>query len=112
MLSAKELKDYRLLRNLSLRDVARYCNVSAQMIGSVERYEYTLTESTYREIVKGINTAYQAMINGTFDKDKAQEREEVKRKQEVKAAANTETAATTTKRKTKTSAKTAGSDKT
>lgn len=111
MLSAKELKDYRLLRNLSLRDVARYCNVSAQMIGSVERYEYTLTESTYREIVKGINTAYQAMINGTFDKDKAQEREEAKKKQVAKTVANTETAAVT-KRKIKTSAKIAGSDKT
>lgn len=111
MLSAKELKDYRLLRNLSLRDVARYCNVSAQMIGSVERYEYTLTESTYHEIVKGINTAYQAMINGTFEKDKAQEREEAKNKQVAKMAANTETAAPT-KRKIKTSAKTAGSDKT
>lgn len=81
MLSAKELKDYRLLRNLSLRDVARYCNVSAQMIGSIERYEYTLTEKTYREIVKGINAAYQAMVNRTFDRDKAQEREAAKRKQ-------------------------------
>lgn len=102
MLSAKELKDYRLLRNLSLRDVARYCNVSAQMIGSIERYEYTLTENTYREIVKGINAAYQAMVNGTFDINKSKEREEVKKKQTK----------TVTKRKTKTPVKKAGSEET
>lgn len=101
MLSAKELKDYRLLRNLSLRDVARYCNVSAQMIGSIERYEYTLTENTYREIVKGINAAYQAMVNGTFDIDKSKEHEEVKKKQK-----------TVTKRKTKTPEKKTGSEET
>lgn len=101
MLSAKELKDYRLLRNLSLRDVARYCNVSAQMIGSIERYEYTLTENTYREIVKGINAAYQAMVNGTFDMDKSKEREEVKK-----------VAKTVAKRKTKTPEKKTGSEET
>ena len=103
MLSAKELKDYRLLRNLSLRDVARYCNVSAQMIGSIERYEYTLTENTYREIVKGINAAYQAMVNATFDMDKSKEREEVKKKQVAKTVA---------KRKTKTPEKKTGSEET
>lgn len=70
MLSRYDLKDYRLLKGLSLRDVARYCDVSAQMIGSVERGEYALTENTYKEIVKGINGAAQAMFRGTFQNDK------------------------------------------
>ena len=36
MLDVKSLKEYRLLRGLSLRDVARYCDISFQMISGVE----------------------------------------------------------------------------
>lgn len=78
MLSGQDLKDYRLLKGLSLRDVARYCNITAQMIGQVENGIWGLTESTYREIVKGINGASQAIARGTFEIEKAKEREEQK----------------------------------
>lgn len=80
MLSGQDLKDYRLLKGLSLRDVARYCNITAQMIGQVENGIWGLTESTYREIVKGINGASQAIARGTFEIEKAKEREEQKAK--------------------------------
>lgn len=84
MLSGIDLKDYRLLRNLSLRDVARYCDVTAQMIGQVETGVCGLTEDTYREIVKGINGASQAIARGTFADEKAKELEERKATQAEK----------------------------
>lgn len=80
MLSGQDLKDYRLLKGLSLRDVARYCNITAQMIGQAENGVWGLTESTYREIVKGINGASQAIARGTFEIEKAKEREEQREK--------------------------------
>lgn len=80
MLSGQDLKDYRLLKGLSLRDVARYCNITAQMIGQAENGVWGLTESTYREIIKGINGASQAIARGTFEAEKAKEREEQKAK--------------------------------
>lgn len=98
MLSRYDLKDYRLLKGLSLRDVARYCDVSAQMIGSVERGEYALTESTYKEIVKGINGAAQAVFRGTFDEDKCKEKEDKKPGARAKTVAREKTAGTTAKR--------------
>lgn len=97
MLSALDLKEYRLLKNLSLRDVARYCDVSAQMIGQAETGVCGLTESTYREIVKGINAASQSMARGEFESDKEKEREEQKMKQESKTVEKK----TTTKKNTK-----------
>lgn len=89
MLSRYDIHEYRLLSNLSLRDVARYCNISAQMIGAVERGEYDITESTYDEIVKGINTAKQSIARGTFEGDKAKERIELKTEAEKKKAEQT-----------------------
>lgn len=83
MLNVKSLKEYRLLRGLSLRDVARYCDVSFQMISAVETGLYGLTESTYKEIVKGINRASQAKARGTFEADKEKEK---KLKEKEKAA--------------------------
>lgn len=83
MLDVKSLKEYRLLRGLSLRDVARYCDVSFQMISAVETGLYGLTESTYKEIVKGINRASQAKARGIFEADKEKEK---KLKEKEKAA--------------------------
>lgn len=84
MLSGRDLKDYRLLKGLSLRDVARYCNTSAQGIGQMETGVINVTEETYRDIVNGINGASQAVFRGTFESDKAKEREEEKAAQEEK----------------------------
>lgn len=74
MLSRYDLREYRLMSGLALRDVARYCGVSAQLIGQVENGEKKITEYNHNEIVKGINTARQRKADDVFADDKAQER--------------------------------------
>lgn len=69
MLSGKELRDYRELRGLSLREVADYCDVSFQLIGQVENGQKDVTEHNHREITNGINCAYFAKCNNVV-KDK------------------------------------------
>lgn len=64
MLNRRQLRDYRELRGLSYRDVAKYCDISHVMISYIENGERDLTERVYREIVAGINAAYQAKKNG------------------------------------------------
>ena len=66
MLNRQELKSYRDLRGLSLHDVEKYCNLSRTMISMFEKGERNLTEESYRELVKGINKAYQAKKDGTL----------------------------------------------
>ena len=58
MLSRKQLKEYRELRQLSLREVANHCDISHMMIQYIEQGERDLTERCYKEIIKGINAAY------------------------------------------------------
>ncbi len=65
-LSAKDLRQYRIHSNLSLREVAAYCEVCHQLIEKVENGERELTDANYSEIVKGINAAKTAKANGTF----------------------------------------------
>lgn len=74
MLSRFDLKDYRLQRELSLRDVARYCNVCHELIGQVERGVVRVTKHNHDEIIKGINAASQAKAYGTFEADKEKEK--------------------------------------
>lgn len=78
MLSRFDLKDYRLERELSLRDVARYCNVCHELIGQVERGVVRVTKHNHDEIVQGINAASQAKAYGTFEVDKEKEKAEEK----------------------------------
>ena len=78
MLSRFDLKDYRLQRELSLRDVARYCSVCHELIGQVERGVVRVTEHNHNEIIKGINAASQAKAYGTFEADKEKEKMEGK----------------------------------
>lgn len=78
MLSRFDLKDYRLQRELSLRDVARYCNVCHELIGQVERGVVRVTKHNHDEIIKGINAASQAKAYGTFEADKEKEKMEEK----------------------------------
>lgn len=91
MLSAMDLKEYRVRRGLSQRDVSMYCDVSYRLIGLIESGERNLTEDNYKEIVKGINTASMARVQGTFedDKKKFNEKEnayEANRQKEKRAA--------------------------
>ena len=86
MMTTKDLKEYRLMSNLSLRDVARYCGITAQAIGQIETGVVSLNENTYHEIVSGINKAKQAIADGTFEAEKSIERENVKEKQSQKVS--------------------------
>ena len=104
MLSARDLKEYRLLKGLSQRDVAMYCDVSYRLIGEVENGERNLTEYNYKEIVRGINGAIQAIARGTFDDDKKKFNEkensyENQRQKDKRAAEKEVKAATTTTKK-------------
>lgn len=98
MLNRHDLKEYRTRRGLSLRDVARYCDVTYQMISYVETGEWGLTESTYREIVKGINAASMAKVQGTFEEDKEKERLAEQKKEEETAKKKSTTPKKTTKK--------------
>lgn len=70
MLRPNDLKEYRLMRGLSQRDVAMYCDLSHNLIGDIELGQRNLTEYNYQEFVKGINAASQAKARGTFEEDK------------------------------------------
>lgn len=101
MLRPSDLKDYRLMRGLSQRDVAMYCNLSHNLIGDIELGQRNLTEYNYQEFVKGINAASQAKVRGTFSEDKKKFNEEENayennRQKEKRAA---EKKSTPTKRK-------------
>ncbi len=84
MLSGKDLREYRLLSNISQRDVARYCDVSHELIGKVERGELNVTEYNHAEITKGINRARQAIANGTFVTEKENSKVKTRKNKEEK----------------------------
>ena len=100
MLSRFDLKEYRLLRHLSLRDVARYCDVSHELIGQVERGEIGVTQYNHGEIIKGINRASQAKADGTFDALKEAESQKIKEEREKLKAKKETSSKTATARKT------------
>lgn len=58
MITAKEIREIREFKGLSLRDVAKYCNISPQLIGQVETGVKNLTQDNYKEIISGINKAF------------------------------------------------------
>lgn len=103
MLSRRDLQEYRLIRHLSLRDVARYCDVSHELIGQVERGEVGVTQYNHDEIIKGINRASQAIVDGTFDSLKEEEYQKNKEEREkLKTKKETSSKTTATKRNKKT----------
>ena len=66
MLSTNELKNYASLRDLSLRDIEAYCDLTAGHISQILNGERPLTEDNDRKIANAINAAYAAKLNGTF----------------------------------------------
>lgn len=68
MITPKEIQEIRKFKGLSLRDVAKYCNVSAQFIGQVENNQKKLNSYNYKEIIKGINLAFAALQCGELIK--------------------------------------------
>ena len=101
MLSRFDLREYRFLRHLSLRDVARYCDVSHELIGKVENGEVSVTKYNHDQIIKGIKGASQAMVEGTFDTLKEKECQKIKEEREkLKAKKETSSQNTTAKKPT------------
>lgn len=115
MLNKDDLRQYRMLRGLSYREVSNYCNVTHTLISQIEKGERGLTLETHNEIVNGINLAYDAKCKGTLKaentrKPKTEPMEETKVETEIKSDTKTvqtevqEKPKKTTKRKsTKTS---------
>lgn len=100
MLSRHDLQEYRLMRHLSLRDVARYCNVTHELIGQVERGEIGVTQYNHDQIIKGINGASQAMVDGTFDELKKVESQKIKEEREKLKIKKKQSSKITTAKKT------------
>lgn len=73
MLNKDDIKQYRLLRNLSYREISNYCNVSHTLISQIEKGERNLTLETHNEIVNGINLAYDAKCKGTLKAENTRE---------------------------------------
>lgn len=70
MLNRKQLKDYRILRGLSTREVAKYCEISQPMIVQIDNGTKRLTQHGHDEYVKGINDAYKAKQAATKNEAK------------------------------------------
>ena len=68
MLNRHQLKEYRLLRGVSVRDVANYSDISPSLVTQVEKGDKIITEYNHKQIVDGINAAYSAKKNGTLVK--------------------------------------------
>lgn len=80
MLNRLDLQEFRMLRGLSYREVSNYCNVSHTIISEIEKGRKGLTKDTHDEIVKGINSAYKAKLEGTL---KAKNTKKVSVKSEI-----------------------------
>ena len=104
MLNRQDLEKFRIARGLSYREVANYCNISHTMIMDVEKGIRGLSKETHDEIVKGINIAYQAKMNGTLqakNTKKVVEPEKVDTTSENPIETKPEVKKTTTKKNTR-----------
>lgn len=104
MLNKDDIRQYRMLRGLSYREVSNYCNVTHTLISQIEKGERGLTLETHNEIVNGINLAYDAKCKGTLKaentrKPKTETTEETK----VETGTGTKPKRTTKRKSTKTS---------
>lgn len=109
MLNKDDIRQYRMLRGLSYREVSNYCNVTHTLISQIEKGERGLTLETHNEIVNGINLAYDAKCKGTLKaentrKPKAETMEEAKAEAEteVKPETDVKPKRTTKRKSTKT----------
>lgn len=116
MLNKDDLRQYRMLRDLSYREVSNYCNVSHTLISQIEKGERGLTLGTHNEIVNGINLAYDAKCKGTLKaenirKQKTEPMEETKVETEIKSDTKTVQTEVQTKPKRTTKRKSAKTSK-
>ncbi len=93
MISAKELREYREFRGLSLRDVESCCNVTNELINMIENGKKNLTKFNYQEIVTGINKSYALKKAGKLEEHKKAYANAEKEAKEAKNNANSKTKA-------------------
>lgn len=91
MLNKDDIRQYRMLRGLSYREVSNYCDVSHTLISQIEKGERGLTLETHNEIVKGINLAYDAKLKGTLKSENTRKpKTEIMEDDETKTDVETE----------------------
>ena len=71
MITGNEFKQIRELKGLSLRDIAKFCDVSPQLIGMIENNKRNFTDDTYKQIITAMNLATVAKANGELEKKTA-----------------------------------------
>lgn len=77
MLNRKQLRDYRLLRGVSTRDVAKYSNISQPLVVQIENGDKAVTKYNHAEFVKGINEAAKAKLEAKNKKDDRQKKAKI-----------------------------------
>jgi transcriptional regulator with XRE-family HTH domain len=78
MITGKQLREIREYRELSLRDLAKFCDVSPQLIGQIEQGKKYFTENNYGQIIKALNVAFAEKQAGRLIK-KNQKNENLRR---------------------------------
>lgn len=63
MITPKQIREIREFKGLSLREVAKYCDITPQLIGQVETEVKNITHENYKQIISGINKAFAAKQN-------------------------------------------------
>ena len=64
MITGQQFREIREYKGLSLRDVAKFCNVSPQLIGQIEQGKKVFTDNNYQQIIDAMNLATVAKANG------------------------------------------------
>ena len=60
MLNRHELMNYRLLRGVSQREVAKFGDISNGLVSGIESGNRNITEENHKAYVKGVNLAFEA----------------------------------------------------
>ena len=105
MLNKDDIRQYRMLRGLSYREVSNYCNVTHTLISQIEKGERGLTLETHNEIVNGINLAYDAKCKGILKAENTRKPKTETINQDMADSAQAEKADTQTEMKVETKPK-------
>ena len=85
MLNRHELMNYRLLRGVSQREVAKFGDISNGLVSGIESGNRNITEENHKAYVKGVNLAYEAHKQKEREDKAKEERKEKKKKKAQKA---------------------------
>lgn len=73
LITGEQIKKYRQLRDLSLRDLTFYSEFTPQYIGQIETGVKDTTPENMKSIMDSINKAFYAKVNGTFTRESIKE---------------------------------------